>query len=151
LALYYLETSALAKLYVREAGTDTMLRLATERSDDRFALLAIAKVELQSAVRRRQRTGDLAKSIADRILSLFELHMEGRYLHLHVNEIVIDTACVLIDRYGLTTMDAIHLSACLSLTLNIGTEPAIFVSADQKLLRAADSEGVQIPDVSVDN
>ena len=55
MALYYLETSALVKLYVRERGSERMLGLATGSEAHLFAILAVAQVEFHSAVRRRQR------------------------------------------------------------------------------------------------
>ena len=53
MAFYYLYTSALVKLYVREPGTERMLALAARSSENRLAVLALAQVELRSAVRRR--------------------------------------------------------------------------------------------------
>ena len=42
MALYYLETSALVKLYVREPGTERMLALAARSSENRLAVLALS-------------------------------------------------------------------------------------------------------------
>jgi hypothetical protein len=67
-----------------------------------------------------------------------------------VTDIVIESACALVDRYGLTTMDAVHLSTYLSLVTQRGAEPTPFVSADQQLLRAAEALGSTAIDVSAD-
>jgi predicted nucleic acid-binding protein len=148
LALYYLETSALVKLYVREPGTATMLQLVSQPAGDRFAVLALAQVEVQSAVRRRQRAGDVPAPVADRLLDVFQQHLETIFVRQHATEIVIESACSLVDKYGLTALDAVHLAAYLSLATSVGPAPIPFVSADQQLLRAAQALGAPIVDVS---
>jgi len=54
LALYYLETSALVKLYVYESGTERLVSLAASDAGHRFAILSLAQVEFrrQYAVNR---------------------------------------------------------------------------------------------------
>jgi hypothetical protein len=54
-ALYYLEMSALVKLYVYELGTERLLALTSGHAGHRFAILSIAQVEFRSPIRRRQR------------------------------------------------------------------------------------------------
>src|SRR5580700_12202869 len=68
LAPYFLDTSALVKLYVQEPGTDRLLHLVSDQSENRFAVLAISVVELRSAIRRRQSAGDIEASIATAVL-----------------------------------------------------------------------------------
>ncbi len=150
MALYYLETSALVKLYVREPGTDRMLNLVTTDADDQFAVLSLAQVELQSAIRRRQRAGDLAESLADRLLGIFQRHLEVIFDQQHVGDVEIQSACALIDSYGLTTMDAIHLAAFLSLAMRSRAREVTFVSADGQLLHAADAQRFPTLNVSAD-
>ncbi|MBZ5509534.1 MAG: type II toxin-antitoxin system VapC family toxin [Acidobacteriia bacterium] len=148
MALYYFETSALVKLYIREPGTATMLQLVSQRAGNQFAVLSLAQVEVQSAVRRRQRAGDVHASAADRLLDVFQHHLQTKFVRQHATEVVIESACALVDQYGLTTLDAIHLAAYMSLAMNSGPEPTPFVSADQQLLRAAEALGATIVDVS---
>ena len=101
MALYYLETSALVKLYVREPGTDRLLKLATTPAAHQFAILAIAQAELYSAVRRRERAGDLDEGLATRLLRKFDAHSRTMFLRQAVSDPVIDLACGLIDRHPL--------------------------------------------------
>jgi predicted nucleic acid-binding protein len=150
LALYYLDTSALVKLYVREPGTDRMLKLVTPGKGDRFAILSLAQVELQSAVRRRQRAGDLAASIADKLLGIFQRHVEVLFEQEPVGDVEIQAACALIDSYGLKTMDAIHLAVFVSLAMRTQPGEANLVSADAQLLRSAEKQNLTILDVSAD-
>jgi len=71
LALYYLETSALVKLYVYEPGTDRLLGLTASDAGHRFAILSLAQVEFRAAIRRRQRVGEIPDSAADELSNPF--------------------------------------------------------------------------------
>jgi predicted nucleic acid-binding protein len=146
LALYYLETSALAKLYVREAGTDRLLALLSPARGDRLAILSLSKAELWSAVRRRERDGEIASSIATRLLEAFQLHMEARFLVQPVSDYLVDLACSLVDRYGLRAFDALQLAGFLKLATSSGPDAPVFVCSDRKLLEAAGREGLQTLD-----
>ena len=76
MALYFLDTGALVKLYVREPGTELLLRLVAHTNEHRFALLALARVEFRSAIRRREREGDIESGIAKQLLDRFDRHLE---------------------------------------------------------------------------
>ena len=88
MALYFLDTSALVKLYVQEPGTDRLLPLISDRPENRFAVLAIAVVEIRSAIRRRQRAGDIDTEVAAAILENVQSHMETRFIRQAVNDTV---------------------------------------------------------------
>lgn len=139
MALYYLETSALVKLYVLEPGTDRLLRL-TKLPESRLAVLAISFVETRSAIRRRERAKDLDSKSAALILDRLQQHAETRFLRQPVTDAVLDIALEMIDRYALRAYDAIQLAGCLALKTTVGTEPLTFVCSDQELLAAARSE-----------
>ena len=146
MAIYYLETSALVKLYVREAGTQHMLRLASSLNGNRFAVVVLSQVELRSAIRRRERAGDLdAKQVAI-MLDRFQFHMKNRFLLQTVTDTVLDTAARIIDSYLLRAYDAVQLAACLVLKKTTAGHSLTFVCADHQLLQAAQSERVAVLD-----
>jgi uncharacterized protein len=138
--LYFLDTSALVKLYVREEGTEAMLELARPQSGNEFGLLTLAAVEVRSAVRRRERMGDIDDGTASEILMLFESHLENRFIRQPLTEAVIEHGSKLVDRYFLRAYDAIQLSACLALASSRGE--CTFACSDQSLLKAAQAEGL---------
>ncbi len=140
MALYYLETSALVKLYVQEPGTDRLLQLAANSAGNQFAVLAITGVEARSAIRRREREGDIDPKVALQILKQVQQHFEARFLLQAVTDTVLDNANEMIDRYALRAYDAVQLAGCLTLKSTAGIDPPTFVCADQKLLEAARSE-----------
>ncbi len=142
MALYYLETSALVKLYVRESGTERLLRLTARASNHRFAVLTLARVEMHSAVRRRQRDGDIDGPVAERLLSQFEQHLESRFIKQVLNDSLIDLATSFVNRHALRAYDAVQLAGCLMLKENSAIDEPNFVCSDQRLLQAAESEGL---------
>jgi predicted nucleic acid-binding protein len=144
LALYYLDTSALVKLYVQEPGTQGLLGLAARSSDHRFAVLDLARVELHSAIRRRQRDGDLDVRVAGQILARFDQHMETRFVRQPVNEPLVDIALTLLERHPLRAYDAVQLAGCLVLKASSGVEPPIFVCSDRQLVEVAEGEGLAV-------
>jgi predicted nucleic acid-binding protein len=141
LAFYYLETSALVKLYVQEPGTEHLLRLVASSETHRIAVSAIAQAEFRSAIRRRQREGDFTAHSATLVLERFDLHLRTRFIRQGVSDPVLDVACALIDRYPLRAYDAIQLAGCLVLKSAVPEAP-VFVCADQQLLQTAQAEGL---------
>jgi predicted nucleic acid-binding protein len=145
LALFFLDTSTLVKLYVQEPGTDRLLPLFSDQPDNRFAVLAISVVEVRSAIRRRRRSCDIDASTATSILENVQSHMETQFIRQMINETVIDTALEMIDRYALRAYDAIQLAGCLVLCA-VTAEAFTFVCSDHRLLEAARSEQLRTLD-----
>jgi predicted nucleic acid-binding protein len=148
LALYYLETSALVKLYVHEPGTEHMLALVSSPAGHRFAILSLAQVEFRSAVRRRQRDGQIPVSDANEMLDSFHRHAEGRFMVERFSDFLLDVASMLIDRHGVKAYDAMQLAGYLTLRAKSGIDTPIFVCADRKLLDAAQRESSPVLDPS---
>jgi predicted nucleic acid-binding protein len=146
LGFYYLDTSALVKLYIQEAGTERLLGLAARSTENRLAILALAQVEFRSAVRRRERNGEIPSPVAHQLLELFERHLEGRFLIQRITDFVLDTACMLVDRHALRAFDAIQLAGYIVLKTAGGVDVPVFVCSDQGLLTAAEREGAPVLD-----
>ena len=141
MAVYYLDTSALVKLYVDEPGTDTMIELTVANQRNQFAILAATKTELHSAVRGRERQGDLDSRNTDRILHEFSRHLETMFVRQAVSDPVIDLAALLVQHHPLRANDALQLAGCLVLRAGAWLTP-VFACSDRALLRAADAEGL---------
>jgi predicted nucleic acid-binding protein len=141
LALYYLETSALVKLYVYEPGTDGLLALTSEKAGHRFAILSLAQVEFRAAIRRRQRSGEIPGHVAGGLIDSFVQHSEGRFLIQPLSDSLLDVAFALVDGYPLKGYDAMQLAGYLLLRSISGNEEPVFVCADKALLSAARNEG----------
>ena len=148
MALYYLETSALVKLYVYESGTERLLGLTASGAGHRFAILSLAQVEFRSAIRRRQRGGEIPDYAADELIESFRRHSEGKFLIQSFSDSLLDVALALIDSYPLKGYDAVQLAGYLMLRSVSGTEEPTFVCADNVLLSAARNEGYPVLDPS---
>lgn len=148
MAFYYLETSALVKLYVRESGTERVLALANRTSENRLAILALTQVEFWSAVRRRERAGEIPTPVATQMLDAFKRHLETRFASQTVTNFVLDIASVLVDRHALRAYDAVQLAGYVALRGTAGAEDPVFVCSDRALLTAARQEGLAVLDPS---
>jgi uncharacterized protein len=146
LAFYYLETSALVKLYVRESGTERVLVLADRTTENRLAILSLTQVEFRSAVRRRERNGEMAPPVATQLLEAFKRHLEQRFVSQMINDFVLDIASGLVDRHALRAYDAVQLAGYVALRGSTGTDVPIFVCSDRALLAAARQEGISVLD-----
>ena len=148
MALYYLETSALVKLYVYEAGTDRLLELTASDARHRFAILSLTEVEFRAAIRGRQRRGEIADNAADELVESFRRHVEGKFLVQSFSDSLLDVASLLIDSYPLRGYDAVQLAGYLVLRSTSGAEEPTFVCADKVLLATARNEGCAVLDPS---
>jgi len=134
------------KLYVREEGTDRLLRPTAASAKNHLTILNLSRVELRSAIRRREREGDIEPEIAAAILDRFDRHLEIKFLIQPISEVVMGQAAALIDRHRLRAYDAIQPAGCLVLRGKTGADSPIFVSADRELLAAARAEGLAVFD-----
>jgi len=140
LSCYFLESTAFAKLFVQEPGTDALIRLMEAVEDNRKLIAACAPLEVYSAIRRRERAGDISAESAAVALEILRLE-SARMVQEPLNPAVLEAARQLLDRSTLRWPDALQLGAALvARDMFQGTE-IVFVSASLKLLEAAKAEG----------
>lgn len=137
------------KFYVREPGTERLLALAARTANNRFTVLSLTQVEFRSAIRRREKNGEVPTSIATQLIHAFKNHLETRFAVQVVNDFVLDISAVLIDRHGLRAFDAMQLAGYLALKNTTGSELPIFACSDRNLLVAAKLEGASVLDPSL--
>ena len=145
MSVYYLDTSALVKLYVREPGTEQMLQLVDPAGGHTLALLGLTRVEFRSAVRQRERAGDVARDIAENLIDSIDEHLANFFLVQPITDLVIQEAAALLDRHALRAYDAVQLAGCIMLRARLGRH-ATFVCSDRQLLKAAEDEGMTVLD-----
>jgi predicted nucleic acid-binding protein len=142
-ALLYLDTSALVKLYVIEEGTEQMLAIAHPDANNQLAILALARVEFRAALRRRQQMGDIPAETSDDLIKMFQGHCNSVLQVQPINELVLEAAIGVVDRQTLRAYDALQLGGCLALRRALELEDDLqFVCADAKLVDAARDEGL---------
>lgn len=138
--VYFVDTSALAKRYIPEEGTDWVLRWILPDSGNVVVIGELVDVEMFSLLNRRMREGKLGLQNFNILRENFLLHQENEYLIVPLDSTVVLQARNLINKYPLRTLDAIQLACALQAVSALGVSMT-FVSADNNLLAAAHAEG----------
>jgi predicted nucleic acid-binding protein len=137
---YFLESTAFAKLFVQEPGTDALIGLMEAVEDNRKLISASTPLEVYAAVRRREHSGALSAEDAAAALDILRLEA-ARMVQQPLNPAVLEAARQLLDRTALRWPDTLQLAAAIvTRDMFQGTE-IIFVSASPQLLEVAQAEG----------
>ena len=140
MSCYFFESTAFAKLFVQEQGTDALIRLMEAVEDNRKLISASTPLEVYAAVRRRERAGAISPEDANAALDI--LRMEAaRMVQQPLNPAVLEAARQLLDRTTLRWPDTLQLGAAVVARDMFQGMEIIFVSASQQLLEAAKAEG----------
>jgi uncharacterized protein len=126
------------KRYVVENGSDHVRRLML--SDELIATATIAYAETYSALTRRRRERALSAAGYGRLCTEFEDDWPT-LVRVELDHDVLTRARALIQRHALRGFDGIHLASALHLHREVA-EPVTFVAADDRLLQAAEAEGL---------
>jgi predicted nucleic acid-binding protein len=137
---YFLESTAFAKLFVQEQGTEALISLMEAVEDNRKLISASTPLEVYAAIRRRERAGAITPE--DATAALDSLRMEAaRMVQEPLNPAVLEAARQLLDRTTLRWPDTLQLAAAIVARDMFQATEIIFVSASPQLLEAAKSEG----------
>lgn len=129
----YLDTSALVKLYVAEAGSDDVRRLVENASV--VATSVVAYAEARAAFSRRKREGVLTAHGLRRIKNAFDVDWP-RYLAIGATEEICREAGDLAERHGLRGFDSIHLASFIEVARRAGPTTTRFCGYDDRLNEA---------------
>ena len=142
MSCYFLESTAFAKLFVQEPGTDVLIRLMESVEDNRKLIAACAPLEVYAAIRRRERAAQISPTDAAAAFEILRIE-SARMVQEPLNPAVLEAARQLLDRTRLRWTDALQLGAALvAREMFRGTE-IVFVSASPLLIDAARAEGFQ--------
>jgi predicted nucleic acid-binding protein len=147
MVIYYLDTSAAVKLYVPEAGSDWLHNLLDANPEPLLLSSLLLRIEMQSAFARRLREGSVTPGEYADMCHLFDVHRAARYRLSPVEGTVVQQACTSIERYPLRAYDAVHLATALLIhwqLLDAGASALVFLSADDRLIAAAATEGLAV-------
>lgn len=136
--ILYLDTSALVKLYVKEASSAEVR--AAVQSAETCATSRIAYVEFHAALARREREG-LDAGTAQKIRDLFEAGWND-LLVVEVNRGLTVRAAALARNHGLRGFDAVHLASAQG--VHEATANMVFACFDDRLNRAALAQTMKI-------
>ncbi len=143
---YFFDTSALAKAYHREAGTERVLAWMAEPGS-RLLISSLAVVELQSALAQKLRAGvvttphyELARRKFGGDIRTRRLVVKGLFRrHLHAAAKLIDAIA---PTKRLRTLDSIQLAVAIELITNGAA--GHFVVADEPLAQFAILRGLSV-------
>ena len=145
MSFYFIEATAFAALFIREPATGPLIRLMETVDDNSKLIAAVTPLEIYSAVRRRERAGDIAPE--DAALALESLRMEAaRLVQQPLNPSVIEAARQLIDRTGLRWPQALQLATALVTRDMFQDTEIVVVSVSTPILEAARGEGFKTLD-----
>ena len=124
----FLDSSALAKRYVAEAGTEQVLRLCQEA--DEIILSTLCVPELISGLNRLKRDGKLSPSRYRALKRDLAADVDGATM-VDLTPPIIDRAIACLERTPLRALDAIHLASALESMCDL------FLTADHRQGEAA--------------
>jgi predicted nucleic acid-binding protein len=151
----FLDTSALAKLYHRELGSDYLERLLDTEGDNRIFVSPLSLVEMESVLATKARMGQLSQAGVEVGRRKFRLDLAKRRLlmspEFEKRHFEYARTCVAIYgiREGLRSLDALQLSMAMHLS-NAGLLHFL-VATDQTLCRVARLERLTAIDPQLPN
>lgn len=135
----FLDTSAFAKRYITEQGTDEVLELC--RQAEGLVVSVICVPELISTLSRLVRERKLTKAAYRKLKGEAIADLEDADICQITSEILASVVALL-EEHPLRAMDALHLACALNYQADA------FVSADHRQLSAARKAGLKIVDVA---
>jgi uncharacterized protein len=143
---FFLDGSALAKRYVAEPGTPLVDFLLDNVSPDRLVALNVGFAEVVSVLVRRKNAGILSSATLAQVL----MHLGQEIIHaptlrkVEATNALVIAALTHIENHSINATDAIVLHAALALAQHVRTrgDDLVLVTSDQRLLRAAQAEGL---------
>ena len=144
-SVYFLDSSALVKRYVEESGSAWIQTLTEPNAHHKLIIVRITWVEILSAFARRQREGTFAPADAAKALQSFRFDLDHQYQVVEVDRSLIESAGQLVGKHPLRAYVAVQLASALRILpafAQAKTIALMFVSADDRLIAAAQAEGL---------
>lgn len=139
--ILYLDTSALVKLYVREAGSVAVRR--ETNAAEAVATSAVAFAEARAAFARLARERPASRKLHRQRVSQFDRDW-GHYLIVELTPAVTRSSGEIAELHALRGFDAIHLASALWLQSAYSGDLA-FMAYDGRLTAAAVDTGLRVP------
>jgi predicted nucleic acid-binding protein len=142
---YYLDTSALVKRYVIEAGSAWVHQVADPSRRNGLYTSRLTAVELTAAVVRRARGAGIPSADLQATLAAFRGDWSTEYRVVEVTVALVDRAVALAEQFAVRGYDAMHVATALAVNdvmLAQGQPALIFVSAEREQTAAATAAGL---------
>ena len=145
MSIYFLDSSALVKRYVVEAGTPWIQQLADPRQHNQLIIARITWVEVLSAFARRQREGSFSVVDTGKSIQAFRYDLDMQYQVVEFTQTLAERAGQLVHKHFIRAYDAVQLASAMQIQAAFKpTESTalVFVTADDRLLAIAQTEGL---------
>ena len=153
---FYLDASALIKRYTRESGSDKMFFLFRRVPLARLRCLTIGAMEVFWICVRKKNDGRITADQFTQATGHLEfevINTQSDFKTLSVPDSLIWGSMDLIETHSLNSVDAIVLRSALGIATELSStdDTLVLVASDQRLLRAARTEGLQIFNPEIDS
>lgn len=138
---YYLDASALVKVYLREKGTEAMVNLLN--SGFNFFSSSVVYPEVLFTLRRKLENKEIDEEYFLNQVNSFEGHFQSLITNIEFTKEVSYFLKERVIRYSLRALDAIHLASALWIRENID-EDCKFICSDIDLLEVAKAERFEL-------
>ena len=130
----FFDSSAFAKRYVDEPGSDVVDAICMEATE--LALSVICVPEVFSAMNRRVRERNLTQQQYDEAKKRLSAEVEDAFI-VNLTSPVISACIAILEGNPVRAMDALHIACALQ------WEAELFVSADEQQIAAAKKAGLR--------
>jgi len=139
---FFLDASALAKRYAKEPGTALVNDLFGKTERSQFIVFNIGLAEIVALLVRKKNAGRITDEACLHGIALLtsEFVDDARVAKLIADQPLVSSAFALIMKHSLNSTDAVILAACKD--LDAGRHLTVLVSSDQRLIKAAQAEGL---------
>jgi predicted nucleic acid-binding protein len=142
----YLDASALAKRYVPEKGSPLVDEILDNVPGDRLYVLNVGVGEVVSILVRKRNAGVVTDAYFAQVLVDFETEIvrSADVNKLPISNRLATSAFALIVAHAINSTDAVALKSALAIAqkLRRNGDDLVLVASDQRLLRAAQAEGL---------
>ena len=152
---FYFDASALVKRYARESGSDRMLFLFRNMPLARLLCLTIGAIEVFWICIRKKNDGRITIGEFTQAVGHLEheiINHQSSFRKISVPDSLVWNSMDLIETHSLNSVDAMVLRSALDTATELRStgDRLVLVASDQRLLRAAHAEGLQIFNPEID-
>jgi predicted nucleic acid-binding protein len=144
--ILYLDTSALIKKYFKEVGSPETISKWREASE--IVTSSVAYAETMASFYRKKREVNINAGLFGTILDSFQSDWKS-FIRVDVTDELNAAINRIVADYPLRGFDAIHLASALIIYERL-PEEFLFACYDQKLLQAAQMEGLETLPAHID-
>ncbi|RKU33892.1 hypothetical protein C6499_00245 [Candidatus Poribacteria bacterium] len=153
---FYFDASALVKRYTRESGSDKMRFLFRNVPLARLLCLTIGAIEVFWICIRKKNDGRITISEFTQAVGHLEyeiINNQSNFRKISVPDSLVWNSMRLIETHSLNSVDALVLRSALDIATELRStnDTLVLVASDQRLLRAARAEGLQVFNPEIDS